>query len=75
MGRFSPPATAVRTRPARSSTRGLSKADSFARGTRGPFQIDPNGAPNDALPRYRTEVRDGAVYFEHPAIEVDKHWK
>lgn len=39
------------------------------------FQLDPEGAPNDALPRYRTEVRDGGVYFEHPAIAVDKSWK
>lgn len=39
------------------------------------FQLDPAGAPNDALPRYRTEVRDGSVYFEYPAIGVDKSWK
>ena len=39
------------------------------------FQLDPSGAPNDALQRYRTEVRGGAVYFEYPAIEVYKSWR
>jgi nitrite reductase/ring-hydroxylating ferredoxin subunit len=39
------------------------------------FSIDPADAPNDALPRYQVEVRDGAVYFAYPAIEVDKSWR
>lgn len=39
------------------------------------FPLDPAGAPNDALPRYKTEVRDGEVFVAYPAIEVDKGWR
>lgn len=39
------------------------------------FPLDIEGAPNDALPRYRTDVRDGRVYFAFPAVEVDKNWR
>jgi nitrite reductase/ring-hydroxylating ferredoxin subunit len=39
------------------------------------FPLDPDHAPNDALPRYRTRVHDAAVYVAYPAVEVDKSWK